>query len=198
MEKKIKDIDELGFETLRATIDIINEDERSFSCVAASDKAILLQGYKYSDTFETFTEVLSFDNGAMQSERLDVGLPLFPSHWRRESTDQLGITTGYRTEANNLIVDIKLGARADDVLWSDIKNGITKTVSLGFDIHSVRRELMNDKPQYRVISWNPKHVAFAPEPADVNCTVRSMAQVEGQIIPEIKEEKDILKKLFTK
>ena len=197
--EKTKD---LGFETFRASIDIINEEERSFTCIAASDKAILLQGYKYSEKSETFTEKLSFEEGAVDPTMLEIGLPLFPSHWDRKSTDQLGITTEYVLSDNSLEVTIKLGARADDVLWTDIKNKVTKTVSLGFDILKVQRTIESDRPEYTVLYWKPKHVALAPEPADSNCTVRSSAQVIGgvEITPEpIQiEEKDILKKLFTK
>jgi len=189
---------QLTFETFRAAIDIINEDERSFTCVAASDRAIKLQGYKYSDGFETFTERLLFDEGAIMTERLEIGLPLFPSHWMRESTDQLGITTDYRAENGQLITTIKLGARADDTLWTDIKNKVTRTVSLGFNIHSVRKELTDDLAEYTVTKWEPRHIALAPEPADINCTVRSSAIVEGEKVEPAKIEKDILKNLLTK
>ena len=189
---------QLAFETFRAAIDIINEDERSFTCVAASDRAIKLQGWKYSDDYETFTEKLSFDAGAMMTERLEIGLPLFPSHWDRDATDQLGISTDYRSENGQLITTIKLGARADEALWSDIKNKITRTVSLGFNIHSVRKEMTDGMSEYTVTKWEPRHIALAPEPADVNCTVRSSATIEGEKVPAIKIEKDVLKNLLTK
>lgn len=192
----------LGFETYRAEINesTINDEERSFDVVFATENPVLLQGYKYADRFETFTEILKCDKMFVRTKRMDSGLPIFSDHWDRTIHGQLGITTRCNFEVGKITGTIKLGARADEALWSDIKNGITKTVSVGCNIYKVERFEDGDKNiTYTATDWEPKHIAFAPEPADIDATIRSENTViiskNDGIIVEDKQE-SILNSIF--
>ena len=192
----------LGFETYRAEIkeDSINEENRSFDVIFATENPVLLQGYKYSDRFETFTEILKCEAKYVRTKRMDSGLPIFSTHLDRSIYSQLGITERCVFEVGQINATVKLGARADEALWSDIKNKITKTVSVGCNIYKVERFEDADKNiTYTATDWEPKHIAFAPEPADIDATIRSenteiISKNEG-IIVEDKQE-SILNSIF--
>ena len=189
---------ELGFETLRVDAPfVVNREEKTFTAVIATETPILLQGYKYGDTYEEFTEILRCSPDAVITDRLEVGLPLFESHWERDAEDLRGVSTSYEIANGQITATFKLGARADEALLLDLENKVLKTVSVGINIFNVMRMEVDGKISYTALKWQPKHVAFAPEPADVNCTVRSTAKVEGETIKPI-IEKDLLKNIFTK
>ena len=74
---------------------------------------------------EYFNQVLRAGKENINSARLDSGLPLFDNHpWDNSAENTLGITTDYFFDERGLVVRAKLGARADEALRSDIKNGI--------------------------------------------------------------------------
>lgn len=183
----------LGFETYRAEISTIGTDtDRTFDVTFATENPIMLQGWKYADKWEEFNEILRCDKANVRTKRMDVGLPIFPDHWDRTTKNQLGITTAYRFEDGKISATIKLGARADEELWSDIKNGILKTVSVGCNIYKVERmenTEMNIPLTYTATDWEPKHIAFAPEPADIDSTMRCEGvEVVGKSTAKIEQK----------
>lgn len=179
--------------TLRAAIDAgsVNVEERSFDVVIASESPIRFRDYKYKDSYEgapeVYDEILLCNETALRSERLKIGVPLFPSHWERSVRDQLGISTTFAISDRACKAKIKLGARADDVLWSDIQNGITKAVSVGAKIYKVERTTDGGMLTYKATDWEPMHIALAPEPADTQATVLRSADMV--IVEPQKEEK---------
>jgi hypothetical protein len=140
-----------------------------------------------------FTEHFDFTPGALRTDRLDSGIPLFPSHYDRKSSDQLGISVSYAVEGSSVRATFKWGANASESLRADVRNGIQRYVSMGTNNYQVKRTERDGKIDYKVTDWEIKHVAFAPEPADIRCTTRSEAVVIGH-----SEGSDILKKLLTK
>lgn len=163
--------------TLRAAIDSgsINVEERSFDVTIATENPITERSYKYMDSYdkepETYNEVLSCTPEAVRASRLEVGVPLFPSHWDRSAMSQLGITTEYVLADRACKAKIKLGARADSALWKDIQDGIIKTVSVGAKIYKAVRTIKDGMPEYTATDWEVMHVALAPEPADISATI---------------------------
>lgn len=183
MESKFNDL------SLRAAIDqsTVNVSERSFEATLVTDTPIFFNDWRYSDNGrEMYSEVLPMET--MRSERMEIGIPLFPSHWERSATNQLGITTEYVKGDRACKVKVKLGARADDILWQDIQNGITKTVSVGTRIYTVERSTAEGKIVYTAKDWEPMHVALAPEPADTECTTNRSATTVINIEPEKVDE----------
>ena len=186
MEKK-----EFNMLSLRAAIDesTINVEDRSFDVVIATETPITYRDYRYKDSYdgnaELYDEVLMCDENAVEVARLDAGIPLFPSHLERGALNQLGITTQYILGDRACKATIKLGARADEALWVDIQNKVTKAVSIGVKIYESMRSTVNGKLTYTATKWSPMHVALAPEPADVNCTVLRSSDM---VIREEKQE----------
>lgn len=191
---------ELGFETFRADVSGYDEIEETIDVVFATENPILLEGYKYSKNAEVFSEILLCNSDSIRTDGLNVGIPLFPSHWRRDSTDVIGKTISYsiNDSERNCTAKIKVGARMDDMMKKDLASGVLNTVSVGVNIYKVMRSETDGKITYTALDWKPKHIALAPEPADYGAvTMRSDAKIEGETIKPIIEN-DLLKNLLTK
>lgn len=197
---------EFNGHSMRASIDpqSINKEERSFDVVMFTDAPVTYRDWKYKDGYngdpETYNEVFSMDASAIETARLDVGIPLFPSHWDRSSLSQLGISTSYSLSERGCVGKVKLGARADAILWQDIQDEVTKTVSIGVKIFEVERSNINGVLQYKATKWSPMHLALAPEPADINCTtVRSADTVVRDLtIKQEDEPENFLNSIINK
>ena len=181
----------------RAAVDGFNPDTDTLKVVFATENPILLQGYKYSDSWEIFREILVCNEEAIRKERLEIGLPLFPDHWSRSANEVIGKTISYQIVDGRCIAEIKLGARADEALRSDLKNGIINTVSVGCQIYRVEKDLIENVPTYRAIDWEALHIALAPEPADTAATTIRSCEIIETNKPEIKKP-DLLKTIFEK
>lgn len=186
---------EFNGHSMRASIDpqSINKEERTFDVVMFTDAPVTYRDYKYKDKYEgepeTYNEVFSMDANAIETARLDSGIPLFPSHWDRGSFSQLGISTSYTLGERGCVGKIKLGARADAALWQDIQDEVVKSFSIGVKIFEVERSTVGGSLQYKATKWSPMHLAIAPEPADVSCTtVRSSDTIVIDTDTKIKQE----------
>lgn len=138
--------------------------------------------YSYEND-EYFNQVLRTGKENINSARLDSGLPLFDNHpWDNSAENTLGITTDYFFDERGLVVRAKLGARADESLRSDIKNGIIKTVSIEGTIenYSVVRE-SGKIPVYYADLWTPESLSFAPVPNDIGAQIEVKRALKEQI-----------------
>jgi hypothetical protein len=127
MNKEIKQDNHI----CRAAIQQAVDDSYDFECVAVpvDNGAVKFNRAKS----EYFMQVLRAGRENIDLSRLDSGLPLFDNHPEIEDANAqsiLGISTGYDFDERGLIVRCKWGARADEALKSDVKNGIIKTVSI--------------------------------------------------------------------
>lgn len=132
---------------------------------------------------EYFNQVLRAGKENINSARLDSGLPLFDNHpYDNSAENTLGITTDYFFDERGLVVRAKLGARADEALRSDIKNGIIKTVSIEGTIenYSVVRE-SGKIPVYYADLWTPESLSFAPIPNDIGAQIEVKRALKEQI-----------------
>lgn len=186
---------EFNGHTMRASIDpsTINKEERTFDVVMFTDAPVAYRDWKYKESFsgdpETYREFFSMDAAAIETARLDSGIPLFPSHWDRGSLSQLGISTAYALGERGCTGTIKLGARADAELWQDIQDEVVKSFSIGVKIFEVERSTVDGMLQYKATKWSPMHLAIAPEPADVACTtVRSADTIIKEVIQDKQED----------
>ena len=137
---------------------------------------------------EYFKQVLRTGQENINTERLNSGLPLFDNHPEMEDAgvlNQLGITTEYLFDERGLVVKCKLGARADEALRIDIKNGIAKTVSIEGTIneYSVVRNV-GELPIYYAEKWTPESLSFAPVPNDIGAQIEVKRAIKKQITPE--------------
>lgn len=150
---------------------------------------------------EYFYQVLRTAKENIKTERLDSGLPLFDNHPEFEDAGALnilGITTEYFFDERGLIVRCKLGARADEALRNDIKNGIIKTVSIEgvIENYSVVRNA-GEIPIYYADLWIPESLSFAPVPNDIEAQIEIKRKLQSQKDKEI-ENKSIINSLIKK
>jgi hypothetical protein len=181
----------------RAAIDVtIISDDFDFICVATP-----LQNGQVNRSYENdeyFNQVLMPTKENTRIERLESGLPLFDNHpYDLKATSQLGISVGYDFTERGLELKMKFGARADEALRNDVKNGIIKTVSIEGDIYSyeVSREL-GKLPTYKAIDWEPTSISFAPVPQDIAAQIEVKRAIKAQL--SIKEQKSNLETLIQK
>ena len=132
---------------------------------------------------EYFEQILKVGTENIDVSRLQSGLPLFDNHtWDKSASETLGITTDYIIDERGLVVRVKLGARADEALRSDIKNGIIKTVSIEGCVnrYSVQRNF-NEIPKYYAELWTPESLSFAPVPNDIGAQIEVQRKIQRQL-----------------
>lgn len=130
-----------------------------------------------------FLEVLRTGAENIDTSRLESGLPIFDNHpWDTSTKNLLGITTGYTFEERGIVVRVKWGARADEALRADVRNGVLKTVSIE---GSIQRYIMEEKqgeiPHYYADLWTPYSLSLAPVPQDIGAQIEVKRSIEQQI-----------------
>ena len=185
----------------RAMIEPSTSEDFDFQAVAIpTDNKQLMYSWRED---EYFYQVLRTGKENINTERLDSGLPLFDNHPEMEDAgvmNQLGITVGYEFTTEGLVVKCKLGARADDMLKSDIKNAIAKTVSIEGDVqnYTIERKV-GEVPIYYADLWTPNSLSFAPVPNDIGAQIEVKRAIQKQIQNTTpKADKSIIKSLTSK
>lgn len=166
---------EAGKSYTRAAINkpTFNKEARTFDVTFASEMPVLRSPW-WSD--ETFNEVLNCNPQSTRMDRANGGLPLFDNHMNGGVMTQLGRCDNMRFENNTMVGTVTLGSRADDKLISDIENGITSGISVGYNVYTYLQEPLTKGqtiPTYRATDWEPLEVSFAPVQADINSKIRS-------------------------
>ena len=179
MEKKINDK-----QICRAEI-VPQSESTEFDFEAVAVPAINGQ-IKYSwENKEYFKQVLRTSPENINTERLESGLPIFDNHPEMEDAgvmNQLGITTDFGFDERGLVVRCKLGARADDALRLDIKNKISKTVSIEGEINEYSMDRTPGQiPVYYAEKWTPYSLSFAPVPNDIGAQIEVKRAIQKQI-----------------
>jgi hypothetical protein len=182
----------------RAKIETSVIEGVDFTCVASPiDNGQIKRSYEND---EYFNEILLPTKENTRTERLDSGLPLFDNHpYNKNAKEILGISVAYRFTERGLELDFKLGARADEALKNDIKNGIIKTVSIEGDIHeyTVNREA-NKLPTYTTTDWEPTSLSFAPVPNDIASQIEVKRKISEQISKTEIKSKSIINSITNK
>lgn len=141
--------------------------------------------YSYNND-EYFYQVLRTGKENINTERLDMGLPMFDNHpWEKSALQTLGITNGYDFTARGLSVKVKHGARADQSLRDDIKNKIIRSVSIegDVDLYSIER-MPGQVPVYYAEKWTPTSLSYAPIPNDVGAQIDVKRALDAQLHTE--------------
>ena len=145
--------------------------------------------YSYENG-EYFYQVLRTGRENIKSDRMESGLPIFDNHpWDQAAMNTLGITVGYEFVAEGIAVRAKFGARADEALRSDVKNGIIKTMSIEGNVinYSVERK-EGQIPVYYADLWEPDSLSFAPVPQDIMSQIEVKRALKEQIEKSNKNE----------
>lgn len=124
-----------------------------------------------------FTERLRISAEAVDLSRLPV--PLLDGH-RQDGVDSiLGTLEAARIEDGQLVGRVRLSARRADLL-DDIEAGVIRSVSIGYQIHSIDERTGPDGRKVRTATrWELMEVSFVPVPADPEARVRSNTMPDG-------------------
>lgn len=186
----------------RAKIEPSTTEGFDFQAVAVpTDNKQLM--YSWRDD-EYFYQVLRTGKENIKTDRLESGLPIFDNHPDIEDAgvlNLLGITNYYEFTPEGIVVRCKFGARADEPLRSDVKNGIAKTVSIeGTVLEYVIERKVGEIPIYYAELWEPESLHFAPIPQDIESQidVKRAVQKQIEITNTPKADKSIIESLINK
>lgn len=151
-----------------------NKDARTFDVTFVTERAVST----YHWDIGRYNEILSCDPKSIRMERANQGLPVFDCHYPRNAMVQLGKAENIKFKDGQGSATIRLGARADEALCSDIENGIISGISCGYNVYSLQQEGVikpgsEETPTYRAIDWEPMEISFAPVQADPGSRIRS-------------------------
>ena len=166
----------------RALISAPQNEDYDFGCVAVPTDNMIL---KYNPTKkEYFYQVLLTGRENVVTDRMDSGLPIFDRHPEPEdqlATSVLGITIGYDFTEEGIFFMCKHGARADEALKEDVKNGVIKTVSIEGTVLEYREDRSGTIPTYYATLWEPECLGYAPVPNDVAAQIEVKRALARQI-----------------
>lgn len=151
-----------------------NTDARTVEVVFATDTPVRRYDW-LNDRY--FDEVLSFDKGAIRTERLESGAPVLDDHsaWGGVRST-LGVVDSFSFEGNSGKATLRFSNREEvEGVIQDIKDGILRNVSVGYKVHKYDKEPTNDggTPIYRAVDWEPYEISIVSIPADPKSGVRS-------------------------
>jgi phage major head subunit gpT-like protein len=163
----------LGKLFTRGVVKNINEEAKTFDVVFATETPVYRRGWE-----ESYNEILSCLKDHIRSARLDEGVvPLLDNHNRYEGVSkQYGIVQSWRIDNGECKATIQFSTREEFTgIWNDIKAGIIKSISVGYNVFKYVRELVGDgqTPNYRATDWEPLEISLAPVPADYKSSIRS-------------------------
>jgi len=111
-------------------------------------------------------EILDHDPKSIRLGRLNDGGPVLVDH---DGTDHVGVVESVVISGDRVgRAKVRFGksARADEI-WQDVKDGIRKSVSVGYRIHKMTLESETDGMEsYRATDWEPYEISMVSVPAD--------------------------------
>ncbi|MFZ4546730.1 MAG: Mu-like prophage major head subunit gpT family protein [Bacteroidales bacterium] len=165
------------------TPNTFNKEEGTFEVVFASENPIPTSHWDLG----SYNEILSCDIKNVRMERASKGLPVFDGHYPRNAMSQLGTAENIKFSNGQATATIRLGARADDALKSDIEKGIINGISSGYNVYAYIQEGeikkgSRENPTYKATDWEPTEISFAPVQADVNAGIRNQETGNSHIL----------------
>lgn len=167
----------------------------SFDAEARTVDIVFSSGPVSSFDRGDFREDLIVTEEAMITDRLDAGVvSLLVEHdWWGPS---LGRVVAHRLEDGQAIATVALSENPDYAgLITDIRTGISKAVSVGYDILAWEEEDLDGKMIRRITKWSPFEISLVNVPADIKAQIRSVktdpkpAAPSGSTKPALAKEK---------
>jgi prohead serine protease len=163
------------FPTSHASLD---DGQRTIDLTAATDTPIRRHEYDFfGDAEKVYDEALDMSPGAVRLERLNKGAPLLDSHNYYDGTRAMigAVVPGSaRVSAGKLIARAKFSrSEAGERAFQDAKDGILRSVSIGYLIHKLEIDDTVDPPMHRITDWEPHEISAVAIPADRNAGFRS-------------------------
>ena len=137
--------------------DAINEEARTVELAFSSEAPV--QRW-FGD------EILDHDAKSIRLGRLNDGGPVLVDH---DGTDHVGVVESVVISGDRVgRAQVRFGKsdRAEEI-WQDVKDGIRKSVSVGYRIHKMALESEKDGMEsYRATDWEPYEISMVSIPAD--------------------------------
>ncbi len=142
--------------------DAINDEARTVEIAFSSEEPV-------SRWFGE--EILDHDPASIRLGRLNDGGPVLVDH---DHTDHVGVVESVVISGDRVgraQIRFGKGERAEEI-YQDVKDGIRKSVSVGYRIHQMRFEAETDGEEtYRATDWEPFEISMVSVPADANVGV---------------------------
>lgn len=166
-----------------------NEDNNSFDVTFTTSAPYARYDFMRDEWYD---EVLSFEDDHVKLNRLNAGAPVLDNHDRYGGlSSQIGVVERAWIENGQGGATIRLSNREDvKGIVQDVKDGIIKNISIGYEVRSVQREERGkgERPIYRAIDWEPFEISLVPIPADPAAQVRTVEDQMQEIEIIDKEE----------
>ncbi len=150
----------------------LNEEARTIDVVFATETPV--RTFSWEDG--SVNEILSMIPEHIRMDRINGGAPVLDNHVRYNGTaGVLGVVENARVEDGIGVATLRFSKRADvEPVWSDIKDGILRGVSVGYRVHKYEVTKEDGKlPSYRATDWEPFEISLAPVQADEKSQVRN-------------------------
>jgi phage head maturation protease len=161
--------------SLRAAVSSIDAEKRTVDLIFSTGAAVTRYDYQQGIRYR---EVLSMDPKAVRLDRLNAAGQLLDSHSAYSVADVLGVVVdgSARVQKGQGLCTVRFSERPSiDEVWTDVRTGIIRSVSVGYSVYKFQEEKGKDgaMPTRTAIDWEPFEVSLVPMPADVGARVRS-------------------------
>ena len=161
------------FSVSRGAVDVENRTVE----VAFSSEAPVERGWG--------TEVLDHTPASIRAERLQDGAPLLLEH---DPNKHIGVVESVSVGNDRVArASVRFGNSAlATETFQDVKDGVKRHISVGYQIHEVRKEVENDREIYRAVDWEPLEISWVSIPADHSVGI-GRSNTPSQTKPAVKE-----------
>jgi phage head maturation protease len=162
----------------------LNEAARTVEVVWTTG-AKVLRGF-----FDQYFEELSLDPAHVRMDRLGSGrAPLLDSHRAVGVAAVIGVVESARIEKGRGLATVRFAKDdpAADAAWNKVKQGIVRSVSVGYQVHKLEKVEGGDAeiPTYRATDWTPFEISAVPMGADAEAHFRAQElNMEPKIVAE--------------
>lgn len=154
-----------------ASVDSFDDDARTVRLSFSSEEPYL----RASFWDEPWVEVLGHNDDEVDMSRLASGTaPVLFGHNAFDREAHVGVVDKAWLKDGRGYADIRISKRAGaDGVWQDIRDGILKSVSVGYQINerTLTKQNEGSANEYRVTRWLPMEVSLVPVPADATVGV---------------------------
>jgi Caudovirus prohead serine protease len=174
VESKLQAVREMQVTMTHASL---NDGDRTIDLDVATDTPVRRRDYNFFDSEDSvYDEILDMSPGAVRLERLNKGAPLLDSHnYSGGTLAMIGaiVPGSARIRAGRLTARAKFSRSENgERVFQDAKDGILRSVSVGYMIHKMEIDDDAEPPIHRIIDWEPHEVSVVAIPADRNAGFR--------------------------
>ncbi|MBF0339388.1 MAG: peptidase U37 [Magnetococcales bacterium] len=176
----------------------VDSEARTIEMVWSTGAAVRRRDW---NTGQDYDEILSMDPAHVRLDRLNGGAPLLNSHDLYDLSSVLGVVEKAWIAKGEGRAVVRFSNREDVIpIWSDVKEGIIRNVSISFRVYAFQITDAAGKIQERLaVDWEPYELSAVTVGADPGAGFRSaekitnpcqMIQTRGAEMPDNTPPKD--------